>query len=414
MCGIVFSKSLTGKSVNKTIINRYLAQRSRGIDGFGFYVPSRDQLTHNTKEKRIIRLLRRQDNDEVLFHHRFPTSTSNVRNACHPFSTKDKFENNYIIVHNGVVHNPIALQKQHEALGIQYVSMQEDGRFNDSEALAYDLARYFEGQTDSLSAEGSIAFIAVKRDKKGKTMGLFFGRNSGSPLKMKLTKHSLTISSQGEGEDVEINTLHYFNYDTKELSKTHLTIPTYSYTYNRPYYSPDSSSQWGYPKKQQTFGFGATRKSEPTKILSDETIAEIDDLFEDEPTIFRQRVKEIVEDYQNEADYDPVMALTIASEDLKLKQERIIELDATADEERENEKPSHELDELIEEYLELTEEVELYEAAVARLSMKVAEAIKREADTQDAGFQGNTQPHTTPLSNLIGNTHKIPSVPYAD
>jgi predicted glutamine amidotransferase len=153
-------------------------------------------------------LKRHQEATEVMFHHRIPTSTINVRNACHPFSTKDYFENQYVVIHNGVLHNEDLLKKEHDKLGIQYVSVQENGRFNDSEALAYDLARYFEGQVDTLTARGSIAFIAVKRDEAGKPVCLFFGRNYGNPLKMKRTKYSLTLSSEGKGEDVEAHTLY--------------------------------------------------------------------------------------------------------------------------------------------------------------------------------------------------------------
>lgn len=187
-------------------------------------------------------------NHEVLFHHRFSTSTADVPNACHPFSTKDHFKNNYVGVHNGVLHNEDKLEKEHLALGIQYVSKQKDGRFNDSEALVYDIARYLEGEVDELTAQGSIAFIMIKRNKDGKPTTLFFGRNNGNPLKIKKTKHSLTLSSQGEGKDIEPNQLYSYNYETGELKKRFLLIPYYSYSNNygawnsRSEYYPNSSS----------------------------------------------------------------------------------------------------------------------------------------------------------------------------
>lgn len=232
MCGIVYAKSLIGTPVNQTVLKRYKAQRSRGIDGFGFYLPQEDKLTHNTREGRILSLLRRSKATEILFHHRYPTSTANVRNACHPFSTKDYFENNYVLVHNGIVWNDDELYEQHKRFGIEYISDQ-DGRFNDSEALAYDVAMYLEGWQDKLMSEGSIAFIVTKKDKNGQPEAVYFGRNYGSPLKMKITDKSITISSEGIGEDVEPHRMHRYDYATGKITSEALQIPTGStYTYN--------------------------------------------------------------------------------------------------------------------------------------------------------------------------------------
>lgn len=249
MCGIVYSKSFAGKDVTKTILKRFEAQRSRGTTSFGFYLPESNRLTHNVKETRIKNLLKRSkgQNHEVLFHHRFSTSTADVPNACHPFSTKDFFKNNYVGVHNGVISNDDVLEKQHLELGINYVSRQTNGQFNDSEALIYDIARYLEGEVDELTARGSIAFIIIKRNKDGKNKTLFFGRNNGNPLKMKMTKHSLTLSSQGEDKDVEANQLYSYDYETGELKKRYLLIPYYKSSWDKSsgyssYYNPAYSN----------------------------------------------------------------------------------------------------------------------------------------------------------------------------
>lgn len=188
-------------------------------------------MTHNVKESRIKALLKKTDNEEVLFHHRFATSTIDIRNACHPFSTKDNFDYQYVGVHNGVVRNSWQLRTEHEKLGIKYVSIQENNSFNDSEALIYDLARYFEGQVDDLTAYGSIAFIVVKRDKEGNPLQLFFGHNAGSStLKMKKTANSLTVSSEGEGDHVPINMLHIYDYETNEIRTRDMYIPSSGYS----------------------------------------------------------------------------------------------------------------------------------------------------------------------------------------
>lgn len=232
MCGIVYCKNLKGKPVKKTVAKRYLAQRSRGHDGFGFYTPEDNRLTHNAKEGRILSLLRRSKASEILFHHRYPTSTSNVRNACHPFSTKDYFDHNYIVVHNGVLYNEDDLKKEHEESGIKYVSEQEDGRFNDSEALTYDIARYLEGEVNELKAQGSIAFIATQM-KDGKPVALYFGRNGGNPLKATRTKDSILLSSEGSGQMIKENTLYKYDYETGTTTERYMKIPMHtSYGYN--------------------------------------------------------------------------------------------------------------------------------------------------------------------------------------
>lgn len=235
MCGIVYSKLFHTGTVNNKVLKRYMAQRSRGIDGFGFYLPQTDRLVHNTKEGRIKRLVKRYPASEILFHHRYPTSTDNVRSSCHPFSTKNNFKHNYIGVHNGILSNDDDLKKAHYKLGYRYVS--DDGqRYNDSEALLYDIALYLEGKQDKLNATGSIAFIVIQR-KNGKPSNLYFGRNFGSPLVMQKNKHGITLSSEGSGELIDTDTLYRFNYRSKKLHISELEIPQTRYDYSNSQYS---------------------------------------------------------------------------------------------------------------------------------------------------------------------------------
>lgn len=207
------------------------------------------------KETRIKNLLKRSkgSNHEVLFHHRFSTSTADVPNACHPFSTKEFFKNNYVGVHNGVISNDNQLEREQKELGIEYISRQKNGQFNDSEALIYDIAQVLEGQKDELTARGSIAFIIIKRNKDGKAKTLFFGRNTGNPLMMKRTKHSLTLSSQGEGKAIEPNHLYSFDYETQELTKRYLFIPYYSSWSN--YTAPKTSPSYNFDERYDGRGY---------------------------------------------------------------------------------------------------------------------------------------------------------------
>jgi len=250
MCGIVYANNFKGSPVNKQVIERYKAQRTRGINGFGFFVPEANRLTHNTREGRILSLLGRREDSEVLFHHRFPTSTENVRNACHPFSTLSNnkhFTNNYVLVHNGHVSNASALKAKHEEIGIEYVSTQPTGEFNDSEALLYDVALYLDGQQDKLTATGGIAFIVIERNKEGERVKVHFGRNS-SPLKMTFNEDELVLASEGDGEMIKSDVLHSFNYKTGALESIALEIPSgwadYGYTYSNSQYNSKSLGEW--------------------------------------------------------------------------------------------------------------------------------------------------------------------------
>lgn len=390
-----------------TIEKRFKAQRTRGTNGFGFYIPHKNRLTHNTKEGRILSLLRREEASEVLFHHRMPTSTANVRTGAHPYSTKEYFENNYIVVHNGVLRNEDALKREHEALGIKYVSVQENGRYNDSEALAFDLARYLEGQVDKLTASGSIAFIAIRRDKLGKPMQLFFGRNYGNPLMMKKTKFSLTLSSEGEGNLIEAHTLYAYSYDTGEITKRPLKIPgveTPPYRYNTSRTS--TAPGWNYraptvstaPEPQQSLLPKSTLEAD----VRDNIIEDLQERWaKDEST------KKVYDRYMQENDYDLEKALRSAEEDYSNMQARQFEIDGISlDEESETR-----VDEsLINEYCEndevlawLSEGIKMMRLELAELTEKVEEITgkKEEPGATPIGFH----PQST------GQTYQVPTVP---
>ena len=338
MCGIVYSKSFTGKPVNNTIVNRYTDQRARGSEGFGFYVPQTDRLTHNPREGRILSLLKRDKADEVLFHHRFPTSTANVRNSCHPFSTKDTFDSNYIVVHNGVLQNEYELKTEHDALGYSYISEQDNGTFNDSEALAYDLARYFEGETDKITARGSIAFIAIKRDNRGKPTKLFFGRNSGNPLQMKHTANSLTLSSEGEGESIKPNMVYCYDYDTGEITKRSTVIPMTEYkSYGYDYSSWGKSKSYNLPYDEEDDVLWADRLNREDDVMG------------------------IVDELLKESGGSYYYAIENTNKYLRLMYSRVAQLDYEADECGDD---SIALEDKIAEYVTIEDRANLYDEAL--------------------------------------------------
>jgi len=220
MCGIVYRKSLENRNISFDVLQLYKNQRNRGSDGFGFFDPNNKKLIHKTEEKDIVRKLKNYNTTEMLYHHRYPTSTKNVQNACHPFKvTIDNVD--YFVVHNGYLSNDYELKEKHEKKGFKYSSNQPDGSFNDSESLAIDLALYLSGKQRKLYSKGVVAFIVYTKD------ALYFGRNS-NPLFCHINDKNITIRSEGKGFLIDSNTL--YTLKNNKLTKRKLLIPEYEYT----------------------------------------------------------------------------------------------------------------------------------------------------------------------------------------
>jgi predicted glutamine amidotransferase len=268
MCGIVYGANFQGYPVNKKILRQFQSQRSRGIEGFGLFDGQYKNIVRTPKERKIKSWLKNHPTNEIMFHHRYPTSTDNVKNACHPFSSRDFFgkNKNYVLVHNGMLWNADELKAEHEKLGIEYYSVQPDGRFNDSEALMWDVALYLEGKQDRLHAYGSIAFICIA--KRGKKESLFFGRNS-SPLKMASTEHSLFLASElkhKRAEDIDANHLYEFDYETRLITKEPLVVPSDHYEaegIERPVSTTTYGASSGYHQQHLPYADNTGNKRTP-------------------------------------------------------------------------------------------------------------------------------------------------------
>lgn len=237
MCGIVYAEDFNGNPVNNSIMQIFDKQRHRGTQGFGLFDGQEMNMVHETKEDSILKWLVKYDSNQLLFHHRNPTSTINVKRAAHPFSTKDYFgKKQYIMVHNGHITNSQALRAEHEELhDISYYSNVEDGTFNDSEALLWDLSLVLEGKQKSLEAYGGIAFVCMELEK-GKIIKLHFGRNN-NPLNMIRNKSGIMLSSEGSGEPIDSNTLYTYHYKSRRLTHKPFTVPA-SY-FSRDSYEPE-------------------------------------------------------------------------------------------------------------------------------------------------------------------------------
>lgn len=257
MCGIVYVKRFDGKIARKQVIKRYHKQKDRGEDGYGYLTIDprhkvskvhRFQFEHEAKAA-----LERSESKEILLHHRFPTSTPNLVEATHPIVVShDELEYDYYVVHNGVITNDDSLKDKHEKLGYKYttelfktyktslggITYNHGSVYNDSEALAIELARTIEGKQKVANAEGAIAYIALQTTKGGKAVALYYGTNGRNPLCVTLDKQFIAIASEG-GRAIAAHTHYKYVYasgaveEVPELKLAGYNTPAYS----RPGYS---------------------------------------------------------------------------------------------------------------------------------------------------------------------------------
>ena len=232
MCGIVLVARKDGRPATKQLLKAFEQQRGRGTQGFGFVAFNSDEINkvgRSAVEAKIKAELRDTKSGAILFHHRMPTSTPNFAEATHPiYVSNPRLKFDYYIAHNGVIHNDTTLKTKHEGLGYSYTTeMRKEERwvtkdkkysvgasatqFNDSEALAIELAEGIESNADKIEAYGSIAFIGLKADKTThKPLELFYGRNT-NPLKLDENNTYLRLASEGRGDEVLSHTLFSIN-----------------------------------------------------------------------------------------------------------------------------------------------------------------------------------------------------------
>lgn len=224
MCGIAYGHNFDGSPVNNDILQQFDLQRHRGLEGFGLFDGQEMHMVHAAKEDRILRWLVKYDSNLILFHHRNPTSTINIKRTAHPFTTYKYFgDTQYILVHNGHVNNSRVLFEEHKKLGIKYQSKLHDGTFNDSESLLWDLALTLEGKQEHLKASGSIAFICLKL-VNGKLDKMYFARNT-SPLNLFRDENGIRLSSEGKGTSIDPHMLYTYNYELKRLTTRFFDVP---------------------------------------------------------------------------------------------------------------------------------------------------------------------------------------------
>ena len=279
MCGLVFVKRLDGKPANRAVLKRYNAQKMRGSDGFGYISLSNskiNQYKRSASENIILKSLGKDPNTDILFHHRLPTSTPNLMEAAHPIKVSHKkLQHDYYVVHNGIITNADELKETHEKDKVKYTTeivkkwvtsstVYREECFNDSEALAVDLAFKIENGADKLDAQGSIAFICYQVDKKTKTaLNIFFGRNSANPLKSYRSKDLWTLTSEGDGVMIDTDKLFKYCYANGGVTARDLKIPTtvyYGYGYGYPYSNEDDFIYGDAPVGSRAMGFNTDQQ----------------------------------------------------------------------------------------------------------------------------------------------------------
>ena len=251
MCGLTAAFSrLNNKRKNHAATlaySLYTAQKTRGQRGYGYMAINDGHIVNivrSTDEKGIKEEIDKEDAEMVLFHHRMPTSTDNTIGTTHPiFVSHPELRYDYYLAHNGVITNDDALKAKHEALGYRYVTEhikktiisyininetededETDSKFNDSECLAIEFARWIEGLSPTIGTHGAAAFWCVQVDKEGtRVENIFFGKNYGRTLGFNRSKRWLTLASEHKN-GVEDMKLYTFSLTTRHITERDLSM----------------------------------------------------------------------------------------------------------------------------------------------------------------------------------------------
>lgn len=210
MCGIIAYIGKSPTVAKQKIINQYQEQHHRGKEGFGLIAINNKGITieRATEPFKMMFDLQKSTTPALFFHHRLPTSTPNKMRQTHPITVNhDELTKTWHIMHNGCIGNADELFTKHtEKLGYLYTTLRQNiipkvgyktlnEDFNDSEAIAIELARFFEGKDTLIDTHSSCAFVAVSIDKKTKKMVAYWGRNNGNPLSYDTDDDGIIIAS---------------------------------------------------------------------------------------------------------------------------------------------------------------------------------------------------------------------------
>lgn len=336
MCGLMYLKSLDGRLAGPRLWKRYEHQKTRGTEGYGFIEIGKPLVYRAQHEAEAKKLIDDCHGTEILFHHRKPTSTVNVVEATHPIVIKHKtLKSIFYVIHNGVISNPDELKKKHEALGFKYRTViktrneyktveqryygEWSEEYNDSEALAHELALYFAGKQTEIEANGSIAFICLETDKKGKPLWLHYGHNALSPLFVEHNNNLLAIKSAGGGKEVPIHKIYSISYTGKQEAVNDVVIGT-------SYLAGDDNRTWNWNNSGRVAGY---KTGGYTYRTTEERLKELEDwkkTTDDKIELMELEMEELREDIDTYREYGDMAAVDEANRELKTKQRQHADL----------------------------------------------------------------------------------------
>jgi glucosamine 6-phosphate synthetase-like amidotransferase/phosphosugar isomerase protein len=316
MCGLVYGKRGDKKPIAKSILKRYKNQDHRGKQGFGYVTIANNKIEHFKRfetESEMEKSLLKETASEILFHHRYPTSTPNIADLNHPFRIdNDSFEHRYYFIHNGVISNDKDLKEEHEKLGLEYKSIIEtstktikttiigdrksvvekeevETKYNDSEALAYEVALFLENKISNLQKpSGTIAFICIQTDKNDNVKKLFYGRNEGNPLIIERDTNSkmFFLKSEGTGFKMDAHEIVSVEAITGEVELQYAEIGKPKYTWNP---NPATTRSYGYntPTKKDdeeeiSYEYDSTTDEAILESIAEQVENELEELMDEE------------------------------------------------------------------------------------------------------------------------------------
>ena len=219
MCGIITIYNTEKNVDTNSLLELYVDQKTRGSEGFGFswLTPKGKIKTERfTEEAEVFHRLARVKSQLVQFHHRMPTSTDNVAFQNHPICNSKHHGKIYSLIHNGIIYNDDELKERHYKEGISYSTKDKKGKFNDSETLLHELAKWIE-EGSKIRIDGSVAFVLLEIEQgTHKLLKMHYGRNDANPL------HAWQY-----GEDNVLSSECYYNIEGKDGKKVDTEIPEF-------------------------------------------------------------------------------------------------------------------------------------------------------------------------------------------
>lgn len=227
MCGIIGVYVKRSKHIKKDILSIYQKQSHRGKSGFGILIKKPSGLIFRkrfTKERDMMKDSiwgKISKNDIILFHHRIPTSTPNLKQCNHPLSNEKR---NIYLIHNGHINEEdLDLFHYHK---FESKIKSRYGKYVEYEVTDSEIAIHYieeaikRGATKEEAIKELIekvyysSFIIVFRDEHK----LYFGSNN-QVLKQFVFKKNIYIASETNylSEDVE-NTVGYIRQEEIKIT----------------------------------------------------------------------------------------------------------------------------------------------------------------------------------------------------